>query len=319
MGTGIMDEFIWSQKFRPRTIADTVLPKALKATLEGYVKQGSAPNMLFYGKAGIGKTTAAMALLDDIGSEWLLMHGSGDDRGIDAVKTKVPSFASTMSFDRGGRKAIIFDEADNLTGDAQLALRSVIERVSKNCSFILTGNYEGKIIEPLKSRCEPIHFEIPIAERKAIATEIMKRCIYVLNTEGVKYDVEVVKMVVKELFPDFRRILNNLQRYAANGDGSIDSGVMSIVSKSNVIELARIMKDGEWNKMRTWIAQNASDDPASVILNLYTYGDSIFTPEGFANAIGWLNEGQKEMTYVTDRQLSLVNCLTQIMKEATFK
>ena len=311
------NEWVWSQKYRPRTIDECILPSALKKSLNEFISSGSMVNAIFSGPAGVGKTTAALAMCNELKAEYLFLQGSGEDRGIDTVKNKIMSFATKISLDGEGRKIVIYDEADNLTHDSQLALRSVIELVSRNCGFILTCNYEGRLIEPLHSRNHTFDFRIPKAETKKLFSEFGQRVVKILKTENVKIeDAEVIKEVIKKYFPDYRKILNAFQTYAKSG--SIDTGMLAYVDPAQLGELMGYLKEREFGKMRTWVAQS-SFAPIDVMLQIYKSLDKYVLEQSLPQAILYLADGQKDDYFSVDKQLNLVAVLTRLMADVSFR
>lgn len=313
-----IDEFVWTQKYRPQTLEDTILPKKTKDQLIAFRDKGQMPDMIFAGTAGIGKTTVAKAMCQEMGIDYLFLQGSGEDRGIDTVKHKIGKFATSVSWeDSNKRKMIIYDEADNLTADAQMALRSQIEANSDNCGIIMTCNYPGRLLDALISRCHVIEFRIPNAEKKTLAVELLKRLVAILKNENItQYDPEVLKTLVTKYFPDMRRIINALQNYSPTG--SIDSGVLDYIKRSDTSDLVSFLKDKEWAKMRKWIGENV-DDPLEVITDLYRNGPEYFVMNTFPQAVIYLNEAQTQHPLAADKELNLVASMTKIMSECEFK
>lgn len=313
-----LDEFVWTQKYRPQTIEDTILPKRIKEQLIAFRDKGNIPDLILAGTAGIGKTTVAKAFCNELGIDYLFLNGSGEDRGIDTVKTKIAKFATAVSWDMTDkRKIVIYDEADNLTADAQLALRSVIEANSDNCGFILTCNYPGRLLDALKSRCHIIDFKIPREEASGLAIEFIKRVVRILRTEGITdFSADVLKRVVTQYFPDMRRIINALQNYSATG--KIDEGLLNYIQKTDLTDLIKHLKDKEWVKMRKWVGENV-EDPLEVINELYKKGPDYFVMSTFPQAVIYLADAQVDHTIAADKELNLVACLTKIMSDCEFQ
>lgn len=313
-----LDEFVWSQKYRPSTIEDTILPSKIKENLLAFKDKGNIPNMIFAGTAGVGKTTVAKAFCQELGIDYLFLNGSGEDRGIETVKNKIPRFATAVSFDNSNRrKMVIYDEADNLTADSQMALRSLIESNSDNCGFILTCNFPGRLLDALTSRCHLVEFKIPKEEKNALAKSVLKRVVEILKEEGVTdYNLEVLKQLVIKYFPDIRRILNALQNYSATG--KIDEGILDYIKKSDLTDLISFLRDKEWARMRKWIGENV-DDPLDVILEMFRNGPNYFVMSTFPQAIIYLNEAQTSHPLASDKELNLVACMTKLMSDCEFQ
>lgn len=312
-----LDEFIWSQKYRPQTIDETILPKKIKETFLSFKEKGNIPNMIFAGSSGIGKTTVAKAFCRELGIDYLFLNGSGEDRGIDTVKNKIARFATTVSFDSADkRKMIIYDEADNITADSQLALRSFIESNSDNCGFILTCNYPGRFIDPLLSRFHLMEFKIPKEERSELAIVLIKRIVEILKKENVQIQsLDAIKKLVTKYFPDIRKILDSLQTYAANG--VIDDGIIDYIKKTDLSDLIHSLKEKEWTQMRKWVAENV-EDHLDIVSDLYKKGNDYFKIETFPQAIIYLNEIQMQHPLAADKELNLVAGLTKIMSDCEF-
>ena len=263
------ETFLWVEKYRPKSIHDCVLSKSHKKTFSEFVKNG-IPNLLLTGGPGVGKTTVAKAMLDEIGYDYILINGS-EESGIDVLRNKMKNFASTMSLE-GSRKFIIIDEADYLNPQStQPALRGMIEEFHKNCGFILTCNFKNRIIEPLHSRCSSIEFRIPNEEKPQLAMDFMNRCEVILNNEQIYYDKKVVASLIQKFFPDWRRVLNELQRYSASG--KIDAGILVNLSEDSIKELLTFLKSKEFTNVRRWIVNNLDNDPSRIYRRIY---DSLY-------------------------------------------
>lgn len=307
--------YLWSEKFRPRKIDDCILPEYLKSTFKEYVAQGNVPNLLFTGGPGVGKTTAAKAICDEIGCDFMMINGS-DERGIDTLRTKIKQYASSVSFG-GGRKVIIIDEADYLTPEAQAALRGAIEEYAINCSFIFTCNYKARLIDAIHSRCSVIEFKLKNGEKIKMATALMKRVESILETEKVTYEKKVVAEVIQKHFPDYRRVLNELQRYSANG--SIDIGILAQVANVTIKELVGFLKEKDFGSMRKWVGSNSDIDHTKLYRAIYDNLYDVMKPESIPQAIITLGEYQYKAAFVADPEINTVACLTYIMKECEFK
>lgn len=312
-----MEEFIWAQKYRPRTVADTILPKELKGVFQQFVDDRNIPNMLLTGRAGIGKTTIAKAMLDEIGADYIIINGSMNGN-IDTLRTEISNFASTVSFS-GGRKYVILDEADYLNPQStQPALRNFMEEFSKNCGFILTCNFKNRIIEPLHSRCSVIEFKISNKDKPSIASEFFKRTCEILKKEGVEYDKKSVAQLVQLYFPDWRRTLNELQRYSSTG--RIDAGILTTKSDENINDLVDLMRDKNFTGVRKWVGENNDIDSAVLYRKLFdilpTRADST---QSVADAIIILAQYQYQESMVANSEINRVACLATIMAEVGLK
>lgn len=310
-----MEQYLWTEKYRPRKVDDCILPDYLKNTFNEYVAQGNIPNLLLTGGPGVGKTTAAKAMCNEIGCDFMLINGS-DERGIDTLRTKIKQYASSVSF-AGGRKVIIIDEADYLTPEAQAAMRGAIEEFAINCSFIFTCNYKSRLIEAIHSRCSVIEFKLKNGEKVKMATALMKRVEGILEAEGVTYDKRVVAEVIQKHFPDYRRVLNELQRYATNG--SIDVGILAQIAEVTLKELVGFLKDKDFGAMRKWVGANSDMDHAKLYRAIYDNMYDILKPESIPQAVIILGDYQYKMAFVADPEINTVACLTTIMMECEFR
>jgi DNA polymerase III delta prime subunit len=310
------EEFLWVEKYRPHRIGDCVLPDRIKNAFREYVNKGEIPNLLLSGPAGCGKTTAAMAMCDEIGCNYLFINSS-EERGIDVLRTKVVGYASTVSL-TGGRKVIILDEADGLTPDTQDALRGVIEKFSDNCSFIFTCNFKAKIKDAIHSRCAVVDFTLKSSEKPTMASKMFKRVNEILNIEGVEYDKQVLIKIVEKYFPDYRRLLNELQRHAVSGN--IDAGVVSQLDGiKSLSELIKALKDKDFGTMRKWVVVNSDIDPSRIYRSVYDGLNEYLKPESIPAAVVTLAKYQYQSAFVADQELNLVACLTEIMVECEIK
>ena len=311
-----MEEFLWVEKYRPTKVESCVLPKQLKETLFEFVKAGELPNITFSGGPGVGKTTAAKAILDEIGSSYMMINGS-EESGIDVLRTKIRNFASTVSL-YGGRKYLILDEADYLNPQStQPALRGFIEEFSSNCGFILTCNYQNRIIPALISRCPTYDFSIPKEEKQELAGEFFKRALKILTDENIDFEPKAVAALVQKYFPDWRRALNELQRYSVSGN--IDAGILVNIKSDNIKELMGHMKRKEFTDVRKWVVNNLDNDSVrlfrSIYDNLYDAVDGSTIP----HVVVILGEYQYKSAFVADQEINTLACLTEIMSRVKFK
>lgn len=310
-----MNEFLWVEKYRPKKLADVALPAALKKNLEQFVKRGELPNLIFAGGPGIGKTTAAKAMVEQIGADYIVINGSMNGN-IDTLRTEIMNFASSVSF-AGGRKYVILDEADYLNPQStQPALRNFMEEYSKNCGFILTCNFKNRIIEPLHSRCSSVEFKIEGKHRVKVAETFLNRVETILEAEGVGYDQKVVAQVITKYFPDFRRTINEIQRYSATG--MVDVGILTDVSNEKFDELVQYLKDKNFTAMRKWVGSNIDSDPVSLLRKLYDNSSTLFKASTVPAIVLTIADYQYKSAFVADQEVNLVACLTQIMAEAEF-
>lgn len=299
---------VWVEKYRPNKIDDCILPKSLKGIFSGIISTGELPHMLFCGTAGVGKTTVAKALCEELDYTYILINAS-DDRNIDTLRTTVKQFASSLSFN-GKRKVIILDEADYLNVQSfQPALRGVMEEFSKNCSFILTCNFKNKIIEPLQSRCSVKEFKIPKEEKKTLIENCYKRVVKILEAENVSYDGKVLASIVVKYFPDFRRLLNELQAFSKQ-HGKIDEGILSFVKDVNITRLYKALKDKNFVEVRQWVVENLDNDPTIIYRKLYDNLKDNIKPSSIPNAI--LIIAKYMNTIVADSEINLMACLIEL-------
>ena len=311
-----MNEFLWVEKYRPQTIADVILPSHIKATFEDIVNGGELHNMLLTGTAGLGKTTVAKALCNELDLDYLLINGS-EEGNIDTLRNKIKQFASTVSL-QGGYKVVILDEADYLNPQStQPALRGFIEEFSGNCRFILTCNFKNRIIEPLHSRCSVIEFNIAKKDMPPLLSDFMKRVEYILDTEGVSYDKQVIADLIMKHMPDWRRVLNELQRYSTSG--TIDTGILVSVSETSINDLMLHIKVKDFKRMRQWVADNMDTEPASIFRKIYDSMYEYIDPKSIPQLVLILADYQYKNAFVADHELNLVACLTEIMAGVEIK
>jgi DNA polymerase III delta prime subunit len=308
------NEFLWVEKYRPRTLEDCILPADQKHIFQEMVSKGEIQNMLLCGGAGMGKTTIARALCEELETDYIIINGS-EESGIDVLRTKIKQFASTVSFS-GKPKVVILDEADYLNPNStQPALRAFIEEFSSNCRFILTCNFKNRIIPPLHSRTAVIEFKLPKSEKPKIASAFFKRVMEIMAIENIESDGKVIAKVIEKHFPDYRRVLNELQRYSASG--KIDEGIFVSLGESNMQELISSLKDGDWKKMRTWVVNNIDNDPQTIFRKLYdTLTDHVTQ---VPQLVLLLADYQYKAAFCADQEINLVACLTEIMAAVEFK
>ena len=310
----VMSEFLWVEKYRPQTISDCILPDGLKQTFQEYVDAGEISNMLLCGTAGTGKTTVARALCNELGCDYIVINGS-DESGIDVLRTKIRDFASTVSFESKA-KVVILDEADYLNPNStQPALRAFIEEFSGNCRFIFTCNFKNRIIEPLHSRTSVIDFKIDKKDRPEMAQKFMGRMQYILTSENIPYEQNVLAELLMKHFPDYRRVINELQRYSRSG--SIDSGILSNIAEINTKGLIDSLKDKDWKKMRQWVVNNVDNDPQGVYRKVY---DALIDKvKQVPHLVLLIADYQYKSAFVADQEINLTACLTDIMASVEFK
>jgi len=312
----MLDEFLWVEKYRPKTIDECILPDGLKETFRAFVSQNDIPNLILSGSAGVGKTTVARAMLDQIDADYIVINGSMNGN-IDTLRNEILSFASTVSF-TGSRKYVILDEADYLNANStQPALRNFMEEFSKNCGFILTCNFKNRIIEPLHSRCSVIEFKITKDDLPKLASQFMKRIIHVLNTERITFDKSVVAELISKHVPDWRRVINELQRYSVNG--SIDTGIFVNPSNDNIKVLVNHLKNKNFGEMRKWVAENSDTDTTTTFRKLYDMSNDVVKSNSIPELVLILAEYQYKAAFVADPEINLVAAFTRIMIDIEFE
>ena len=312
------DDFLWVEKYRPKKVEDCILTQNVKDTFSSFVEQGEIPNLLLSGTAGVGKTTIAKALCNELGADFYVINGSDEGRFLDTVRNQAQNFAATVSLTGGAKhKILIIDEADNTTPDVQLLLRASIETFQKNCRFIFTCNFKNKIIEPLHSRTTVIDFNVRGKSKQALCVEFFNRCRDILTKEKVAFNNKVVAEVIQKYFPDFRRTLNELQRYASTG--GIDTGILATLGDAKIDTLVDSMRDKKFNDVKAWVQQNLDSDPASIMRTIYDNLTGIMDGPSTAAAVLIIADYQYKSAFVADQEVNLLACLTQLMMECNFK
>lgn len=313
-----MNDFLWVEKYRPQTIEECILPDNIKKVFQGFLEQGEIPNLLLTGAAGTGKTTIAKALCQQLGVDSYVINGSDEGRFLETVRNHAKVFASTVSLTSKARhKVIIVDEADNTTPDVQLLLRASIEEFQRNCRFIFTCNYANKIIAPLHSRCSVVEFATKGKDKQVIAGLFLDRCAEILDKENVRYDTKVLVEVILNYFPDFRRTLNELQRYSSSG--SIDTGILASSQDINISKLVSYLKNKEFTNTKKWVTQNLDNDVSVIMRKIY---DSLYTyldPKSIPEAVLIIAEYQYKSAFVVDQEINMVAFLTECMMRCQFK
>lgn len=311
------EEFLYVEKYRPQTIEDTILPSRLKKTFQEFVKNGEIPNLMLCGSAGIGKTTVAKALCNEMGADFIIINGSDEGRLIDTLRTKIKNFASTVSLS-GGAKVVILDEADYISAESvQPALRNFIEEFSSNCRFIFTCNYKNRIIPPLHSRTTVIDFSLSPSDKQKLAGIFHKRLCDICDQEGIKYDTKVLVELIVKFFPDFRRCLNEVQRYGVGGE--IDSGLLSTLNEEKLTPLVNMLQDKNWGGMRKWVGQNSDNDFNTLYRKLFNTLELRLEPTSIPAAVLLIADYQYKSAFAMDSEINFVACLTEIMSECKFK
>lgn len=310
-----MEHLLWVEKYRPKTIEDCILPDAIKSTFQEYVNRKEIPNLLLSGTAGVGKTTIAKALCEEVGCDYIVINGS-DESGIDVLRNKIKNYASSVSL-AGGRKVIIIDEADYLNPNStQPALRGAIEEFSSNCSFIFTCNFKNRIIDPIHSRCSVVDFKVNGSKAK-MASAFFKRVEWILGEEKITYSKDVVAAIITKHFPDNRRVLNELQRYSVSG--TIDAGILSSVSDVQLGNLVTALKEKDFLSTRKWVTNNLDNDPVKIYRKLYDTLYDVLKPQSVPQLVLILAKYQYQAAFVADHEINMVACLTETMVDCEFK
>ena len=312
------NEFLWVEKYRPKKIEECILPQGIKDTFQQFVNRGEIPNLLLAGPAGCGKTTVAKALCHELGVDYYVINGSDEGRFLDTVRNNAKNFASTVSLSSEAKhKVIIIDEADNTTNDVQLLLRASIEEFANNCRFIFTCNYRNKIISPLHSRCAVVEFSIQGKEKQEIAASFFSRLNYILDTERIESDKKVLAQLIKKHFPDWRRVLNECQRYAVAG--KIDTGILATFSDVKTDDLFKNLKEKNFPEVRKWCVNNLDNDPTVLLRRIYDGCYGSLDGPGVAAAVLIIAKYQYQSAFVADQEINMLACLTEIMVECNFK
>jgi DNA polymerase III delta prime subunit len=310
------DQFLWVEKYRPQKIDECVLPESLKDTFKQYISQGELPHFLLSGTAGVGKTTVAKALCNEIGADYIMINGS-EESGIDTLRTKIKGFASTVSL-TDSPKIIIIDEADYLQANStQPALRSFIEEFSANCRFIFTCNFKNRILEAIHSRCACIDFKIDNKDKQVLLGLFFKRATQILKQENVDFDQKVVAELITKHFPDYRRVLNELQRYSVSG--KIDSGILVNMSQESFKDLIKMMKEKDFTNVRKWVGKNSDSDTVALFRELYDNSVTYMVPESIPSLVLVLADYQYKAAFVADHELNIMAALTEVMANCKFK
>jgi DNA polymerase III delta prime subunit len=314
-----MSEYLWVEKYRPKKISECILSEDIKKTFSQFLKQKEIPNLLLSGTQGTGKTTVARALCEELGADYIIINGSDEGRQIDTLRNKIKNFASTVSLtEQSNHKVVIVDEADYMNAESvQPALRNFIETFYKNCRFIFTCNYKNKILPALHSRCTVIDFAIKNGQKVVTAQALMKRLGKVLDGEKIEYDKKVLAELIQKYYPDFRRTINELQRYSVRG--KIDSGILFSLSEANTKELVKILKEKRFNDMRKWVINNLDKEPSSLFTSVYEILYSSLESSSIPQSILVIAGYQYKSAFVADQEINMVACLTEIMANCKFK
>ena len=311
-------EFLWVEKYRPHIIDDCILPQTIKDVFKGFVKQGELPNLLLSGTAGVGKTTIAKALCDEIGASYIIINGSDEGRFLDTVRNRVRQFATTVSLTSGAsHKVVIIDEADNTTNDVQLSLRTAVEEFHSNCRFIFTCNFVNKIIEPLHSRCTGVDFRIKPEQAVKLQGEFFNRLKTILTSENVKFEDKVLAKLIRRYYPDWRRLINECQRYSASG--AIDSAILVDVADVNLDSLLSSLKKKDFTTVKNWVVQHMDNDPTMVMRKIYDSLYDVLKPSSIPEAVLVIAKYMNNIPIVPDQEINLLACLTEIMMSCEFK
>ena len=311
-------EFLWVEKYRPNIVEDCILPDSIKDVFQGFVNQGELPNLLLSGTAGVGKTTIAKALCEEIGASYIVINGSDEGRFLDTVRNRIRQFASTVYLTSGAsHKVVIIDEADNTTNDVQLSLRTAVEEFHTNCRFIFTCNFINKIIEPLHSRCTVVDFRIKPEQATGLQGQFFTRLKTILDHEQIQYEDKVLAKLTKRYYPDWRRLINECQRYAATG--SINSAILVDVADVNLDALLSSLKKKEFTTVKNWVVQHMDNDPSMVMRKIYDSMYGVLKPASIPEAVLIIAKYMKDISIVPDQEVNMLACLTEIMMSCEFK
>jgi len=314
----VNNDFLWVEKYRPTIVEDCILPDSIKNVFQGFVDQKELPNLLLTGSAGVGKTTIAKALCDEIGASYIIINGSDEGRFLDTVRNRIRTFASTVSLTSGAsHKVVIIDEADNTTNDVQLSLRAAVEEFHSNCRFIFTCNFINRIIEPLHSRCTVVDFRVNNGKSVALQGQFFDRLRWILKNEEVKFEDKVLAKLIKRYYPDWRRLINECQRYSAAG--SIDAAILVDVADTNFESLLVALKKKDFKSVKVWVVQHLDNDPSMVMRKIYDSLYGVLQPTSIPEAVLIIAKYMKDITIVPDQEINMLACLTEIMMSCEFK
>jgi len=311
-------EFLWVEKYRPAIVEDCILPESIKKVFQGFVEQKELPNLLLSGSAGVGKTTIAKALCDEIGASYIMINGSDEGRFLDTVRNRIRTFASTVSLTSGAsHKVVIIDEADNTTNDVQLSLRAAVEEFHGNCRFIFTCNFINKIIEPLHSRCTVVDFRVKNGQSVTLQGQFFERLRGILKKEDVQFEDKVLAKLITRYYPDWRRLINECQRYSANG--AIDAAILVDVADVNLDSLLTALTKKDFKTVKGWVVQHIDNDPSMVMRKVYDSLYDVLKPASIPEAVLIIAKYMRDITIVPDQEINMLACLTEIMMSCEFR
>ena len=311
-------DFLWVEKYRPTIVEDCILPDTIKQVFKGFVSQRELPNLLLSGSAGVGKTTIAKALCDEIGASYIMINGSDEGRFLDTVRNRIRTFASTVSLTSGAsHKVVIIDEADNTTNDVQLSLRAAVEEFHNNCRFIFTCDFINKIIEPLHSRCTVVDFRVKNGQSVAVQGQFFERLRGILKKEDIKFEDKVLAKLIKRYYPDWRRLINECQRYSANG--SIDTAILVDVADVNFDHLLTALKQKDFKTVKIWVVQHMDNDPSMIMRKIYDNLYGVLKPASIPEAVLVIAKYMRDISNVPDQEINMLACLTEIMMTCEFQ